>query len=129
MYDRKKAAALARQVGADFGAALTVALAYVGDRLGIFRTLASGTALTTAEIAAQTGLNERYVREWAATRRPRDISTTAQTSLFCLGRNRWQTAVGLEAMARHGTIPIDDSIYFTAQQLRDDTPDRFRKES
>lgn len=67
MYDRKKASALARQVGADFGAALTVALAYVGDRLGIFRTLASGTALTTAEIAAQTGLNERYVREWAAT--------------------------------------------------------------
>jgi hypothetical protein len=40
VYDRKKAAALARQVGADFGASLTVALAYVGDRLGIFRALA-----------------------------------------------------------------------------------------
>jgi SAM-dependent methyltransferase len=67
VYDRKKAAALARQVGTDFGASLTVALAYLGDRLGIFRTLASGAALTTAEIAAQTGLHERYVREWAAT--------------------------------------------------------------
>jgi hypothetical protein len=67
VYDRKKAAALARQVGADFGASLAVALAYVGDRLGIFKALAHGAALTTADIAAQTGLNERYVREWAAT--------------------------------------------------------------
>ena len=60
-------AALARQVGTDFGASMAVALAYVGDRLGIFRALAQGADLTTAEIAAQTGLNERYVREWAAT--------------------------------------------------------------
>ncbi len=66
-YDRKKAAALARQVGTDFGASMAVALAYVGDRLGLFKSLAPGAALTTAEIAAQTGLNERYVREWAAT--------------------------------------------------------------
>ncbi len=66
-YDRKKVAALARQVGTDFGAAMTVALAYVGDRLGLFKALAPGTALTTAEIATQTGLTERYVREWAAT--------------------------------------------------------------
>ena len=66
-YDRKKVAALARQVGTDFGAAMTVALAYVGDRLGLFKVLAPGAALTTTEIAAQTGLNERYVREWAAT--------------------------------------------------------------
>jgi SAM-dependent methyltransferase len=67
MDDGKKAAALARQVGVDFGASLTVALAYLGDRLGIFRALAPGAPLTTADIAAQTGLNERYVREWAAT--------------------------------------------------------------
>ena len=43
-YDRKKASALARQVGTDFGASMTVALAYVGDRLGLFRALASGLA-------------------------------------------------------------------------------------
>ena len=66
-YDRKKAAALARQVGTDFGAAMTVALAYMGDRLGLFKALAPGTALTTQELASQTGLTERYVREWAAT--------------------------------------------------------------
>jgi SAM-dependent methyltransferase len=65
--DRKKAAALARQVGVDFGAALTTALAYIGDRLGIFSTMAGGSWLTTRQLAQRTGLNERYLREWAAT--------------------------------------------------------------
>jgi 2-polyprenyl-3-methyl-5-hydroxy-6-metoxy-1,4-benzoquinol methylase len=67
MLDRKKAAALARQVGVDFGASLTVALAYIGDRLGIFRAIADGAAFTTNQLARRTGLNERYLREWAAT--------------------------------------------------------------
>ncbi|HJU28390.1 MAG TPA: class I SAM-dependent methyltransferase [Candidatus Binataceae bacterium] len=65
--DRKKAAALTRQVGVDFGSALTVALAYVGDRLGIFKALAGGASMTSAQLAERAGLNERYVREWAAT--------------------------------------------------------------
>jgi 2-polyprenyl-3-methyl-5-hydroxy-6-metoxy-1,4-benzoquinol methylase len=67
LLDRRKAAALARQVGVDFGAALTVALAYIGDRLGIFRAMAVGTAFTTEQLAQRTGLNERYLREWTAT--------------------------------------------------------------
>lgn len=66
-FDRSRAAALARQVGADFGAALTVALAYIGDRLGLFRLLADGEPLTPAQIAGRAGLSERYVREWAST--------------------------------------------------------------
>jgi len=65
--DRDKLRALARQVGVDFGAALTVALAFIGDQLGIFRTMADGVARTSAELAADTGLNERYLREWAST--------------------------------------------------------------
>jgi 2-polyprenyl-3-methyl-5-hydroxy-6-metoxy-1,4-benzoquinol methylase len=65
--DRKKAATLAKQVGIDFGAALTAALAYIGDRLGIFRAMADGTAFTTNQLAQRTGLNERYLREWTAT--------------------------------------------------------------
>jgi len=64
--DRKKAGALARQVGMDFGAAMAVALAFAGDRLGIFRAMADGTAMTPGRLAQTTGLNERYLREWAA---------------------------------------------------------------
>ncbi len=66
-FDRSRAAALARQVGTDFGAALTVALAFIGDRLGLFRLMAAGEPMTPAEIAGRAGLNERYVREWAST--------------------------------------------------------------
>jgi len=65
--DRKKAAALTRQVGVDFGAALAVALAFVGDRLGIFKAMADGTPRTAPQLAERIGLNERYLREWAAT--------------------------------------------------------------
>ena len=48
----------------DLGAAMQGALSYIGDRLGIFKALASAGSVTSAELAARTGLNERYVREW-----------------------------------------------------------------
>lgn len=65
--DRDRLSALRRQVGVDFGAALTVALAFVGDRLGIFRAMADGRPRTSAELASATALNERYILEWAST--------------------------------------------------------------
>jgi len=37
---------------------------YLGDRLGLYRTLAELNAATPARLAAATGTNERYVREW-----------------------------------------------------------------
>ncbi len=51
----------------DFGAALAVALAFIGDRLGIFKAMADGAPMTSAQLAHRTGLNQRYIREWAAT--------------------------------------------------------------
>lgn len=63
---RNQAREFARQVGVDFGATLTVALAYIGDRLGIFQALAE-KAMTSPELAHRSGLNERYLREWAST--------------------------------------------------------------
>jgi len=37
---------------------------YLGDRLGLYRALASRDAATPAELAAATSTDERYVREW-----------------------------------------------------------------
>ena len=37
---------------------------YLGDRLGYYRVLADGAALTSAELATRTGSAERYAREW-----------------------------------------------------------------
>jgi SAM-dependent methyltransferase len=37
---------------------------YIGDRLGFYEALANSSPLTSAELAARTGTQERYVREW-----------------------------------------------------------------
>lgn len=48
----------------DLGAALQGALSYIGDRLGIFKTLADAGPINSADLAAKAGLDERYLREW-----------------------------------------------------------------
>src|SRR5262245_8947856 len=46
------------------GGAMTSAMVCLGDRLGLYRALADGGAATSEELAARTGLHERWVREW-----------------------------------------------------------------
>jgi SAM-dependent methyltransferase len=48
----------------DLGAAATAALIVIGDKLGLYRELAKGEPLTSAELSARTDTSERYVREW-----------------------------------------------------------------
>ena len=43
-----------------------LALARVGDRLGLWQAMAGAGPLTPAELAVRTGTAERYVREWLA---------------------------------------------------------------
>jgi 2-polyprenyl-3-methyl-5-hydroxy-6-metoxy-1,4-benzoquinol methylase len=50
-------------VGQVQGAAVT-ALMYLGDKLGLYRTMQGAGPLTSAQLAERTGLNERWVREW-----------------------------------------------------------------
>jgi 2-polyprenyl-3-methyl-5-hydroxy-6-metoxy-1,4-benzoquinol methylase len=45
--------------------AVTAGMIHLGDSLGLYRALAAGEApLTSTELAAATGLDERWVREW-----------------------------------------------------------------
>ena len=37
---------------------------YLGDRLGLYRALARSSGMTSADLAAEAGVHERYVREW-----------------------------------------------------------------
>lgn len=62
--DPEKLNALLGQAVQDMGAALHAALIVIGDRLGLYRAMADGKAVTPAELATQTGTSERYVREW-----------------------------------------------------------------
>jgi 2-polyprenyl-3-methyl-5-hydroxy-6-metoxy-1,4-benzoquinol methylase len=48
----------------DVGGAFTVGLAYIGDKLGLFSALAILGPASSDGLARQTGLDERYVREW-----------------------------------------------------------------
>lgn len=54
---------LGKVVG-DFGASLSSSLAYIGQKLGLYKALAAAGPLTPAELAEKTNTNERYVREW-----------------------------------------------------------------
>jgi len=48
----------------DLGASLAGASILLGDRLGLYKAMADGETVTSAELAKKTGLHERYVREW-----------------------------------------------------------------
>ena len=63
--NEQKVGELAFRVVGDMGGAFTMALGYIGDRLGLFKALAGAGPLTTEQLADKTDLNERYVREWA----------------------------------------------------------------
>lgn len=64
--DENKAAEFTGRVLGDTAAAATVVLAAFGDRLGLFKDLAAHGPATSGALAARTGLDERYVREWLA---------------------------------------------------------------
>jgi 2-polyprenyl-3-methyl-5-hydroxy-6-metoxy-1,4-benzoquinol methylase len=44
--------------------ALDLLCVYLGDRLGLYRALADTGPSTSAELASEAGVNERYAREW-----------------------------------------------------------------
>ena len=60
-----KAEKLAFKVVEDMGGAFTMALGYLGRSLGIFDALTEAGPVTSQDLAKKTGLNERYVHEWA----------------------------------------------------------------
>jgi SAM-dependent methyltransferase len=53
---------MGRFVG-DLGAAVHAGMVVIGERLGLYKALAAGPA-TSAELAAKTRTDERYLREW-----------------------------------------------------------------
>jgi len=63
--DNDKLGALVGKMLGDLGGAFSVPTARIGYRLGLFEALHQKGAASFAELAARTGLAERYVREWA----------------------------------------------------------------
>ena len=63
-YDSNKAGAFADQLLATLNHGALCLMISVGHRTGLFDTMRQMAPATSAEIAAQAHLNERYVREW-----------------------------------------------------------------
>jgi len=64
--DEAKLEAFVGHVATEVGAAVNAALALIGDELGLYRAMADGRPVSSEELAARTGTQERYVREWLA---------------------------------------------------------------
>jgi len=50
----------------ELGAAMAAPHVYIGDNLGLWKTLSATGPITVDQLAARTGLQERYLREWTA---------------------------------------------------------------
>src|SRR5258707_15101062 len=50
----------------DVGAGMNASLMLIGDKLGLYKTLAAKGPMSSSELAQATGTSERYVREWLA---------------------------------------------------------------
>jgi len=63
--------------------AVTSALVFLGDALGLYRALALGPA-SSAELAARSGLSERWVREWLYNQAAAELLQTLPEARFAL---------------------------------------------
>ena len=77
--DEAKLEAFVGHVATELGAAVNAALVLIGDELGLFRAMADGQPVTSGELAARTGTQERYVREWLASQAASGFVTLAAT--------------------------------------------------
>jgi len=64
--DEERVQQFLERVISDSAAAVAGLCTSLGDRLGLYAAMAGAGPLTSAQLAARTGLAERYVREWLA---------------------------------------------------------------
>jgi SAM-dependent methyltransferase len=65
--DNEKIQQFMGKILSDFGGASSCVLAYIGDRLGLYKAMSDfGKPITSQELANLTGTSERYIREWLA---------------------------------------------------------------
>ena len=81
------------QVSNDIGAAMLGAMSYIGDRLGIFKSLADGASVSSVELAAKTGLDERYLREWLGAMTAAELASAAKPLMGCSFTILWPSVL------------------------------------
>src|SRR6202142_3296028 len=72
----------------DLGAAVHAGMVVIGEKLGLYKALA-GNPMSSAELAAKTGTDERYLREWLASQAAGGyITYSAETRKFSLSEEQ-----------------------------------------
>jgi SAM-dependent methyltransferase len=64
LIDDRKLNQFIEQMLSDLGGAASIALVRIGDSLGLYKLLHQRGSMTVEEVATETGLNDRYLREW-----------------------------------------------------------------
>ena len=64
MVDETKLNQFVGQMLSDLGGAATIALVRIGDALGLYKILHAKGPMTGQQLSAESGVNERYLREW-----------------------------------------------------------------
>src|SRR4051794_20117728 len=96
--DEAKPEAFVGHVATEIGAAVNAALALIGDELGLYRAMGDGQPVSSRELAARTGTQERYVREW--------LAAQAASGFVELGE------AGYALPAEHALVLADESSPF-----------------
>jgi SAM-dependent methyltransferase len=82
--DMEKLNAFIGRFVTDLGAAVHTGMVVIGEKLGLYKALAGG-AMTSAELAAKTQTDERYLREWLSSQAAGGyITYDPQTDKFSL---------------------------------------------
>jgi SAM-dependent methyltransferase len=124
-YDSKRAEAFAgRMLDMLNGAALMV-LTSVGHRTTLFDALAERDGVTSDELAAAAGLNERYVREWlAGMATGRIVELDPETGRYSLPAEH---AAWLTRAASPDNLAVEAQWIPTLSIVEDDIVESFRK--
>ncbi|GBF93911.1 transcriptional regulator [Raphidocelis subcapitata] len=95
-------------IGAAMTGAMTLQMVFVGDKLGLYRALKqAGGPVTSAQLAAAAGLQERWVREWLHQQAAaRLVECDREAAAF------WMTRAQLDVLANEEGA--DASPYFSA---------------
>lgn len=83
----------------DLGASVHAGMVVIGEKLGLYKALANGP-MGSAELAAKTGTDERYLREWLASQAAGGyISYDEKSGMFSLNEEQAFTLANEESPA------------------------------
>ncbi len=97
--DMNKLNAFIGQFVTDLGAAVHTGMVVIGEKLGLYKALASGP-MSSAELAARTQTDERYLREWLASQAAGGyITYNEETQQFSLNEEQAFTLANSDSPA------------------------------